>query len=84
MCHSGPLYTDCRKHKVFPASEYGDEKIDTPTLIEIWRTPPYLNDGRYTNLHDLFIKGKHGSSIGDVEKLTKQQVDDLVKFLLSL
>jgi len=84
MCHSGPLYTDCRMHTVVPSSEYGEEKIDTPTLIELWRTPPYLNDGRYTNLQDLFIKGKHGSSMGDVEKLTKEEVDDLAKFLLSL
>jgi len=84
VCHSGPLYTDCKKHTVVPSNEYEDEKFDTPSLIELWRTPPYLNDGRYTTLQALIVEGKHGSSIGDIGKLTKKQVDDLVAFLLSL
>jgi cytochrome c peroxidase len=84
ICHPAPLYTDKAMHVVVPSSSYEKEKFDTPTLLEIWRTPPYMNDGRFTNLKDLLIKGDHGSSMGGVKKLPKQQVDDLVEFLLSL
>jgi len=83
-CHPAPLYTDLTRHKVSPSTAYEYEKIDTPSLIEIWRSAPYLHNGRYTKLKDLIVDGKHGSSRGDVEELTEQQVDDLVQFLLSL
>ena len=83
-CHPPPFYTDCRMHKVLPPPEYGQEEFDTPALIEIWRTAPYLNDGRYVTLEDVLVKGRHGSTNGGVEELTERELDDLVEFLLSL
>ena len=73
-----------RKHKVLPKREYFDEAYDTPTLIEVWRTAPYMNDGNFTEVKALLVEGKHGSSGGGVEKLTAREIDDLVKFVLSL
>ncbi|GAI04340.1 unnamed protein product, partial [marine sediment metagenome] len=46
-CHPPPLYTDLKKYDI--GTGRGTEKnlaFDTPTLIEIWRTAPYLYDGR--------------------------------------
>ncbi len=83
-CHPPPLYTDCRKHEVFPAGDYFTEEYDTPTLRELWRTAPYMNTGKFTTLEKLFVEGKHGASRGNVDKLTRKQVADLVAFLLSL
>jgi YVTN family beta-propeller protein len=85
-CHPAPLYTDKKLHDVNSKVyfDHGRTEFDTPTLVEIWRTAPYMHDGRYVDLKDVFKKGKHGDVEGDIEGLTEQQLDDLVEFLLSL
>ena len=30
--------------------------FDTPTLIEVWRTAPYLHDGRYLTIEELIAE----------------------------
>ncbi|MDR1964802.1 MAG: hypothetical protein LBQ50_13600 [Planctomycetaceae bacterium] len=85
QCHPAPLFTDQKLHDVNTKCYY-DRKgsFDTPTLVETWRTAPYLHDGRYVNMKDLFKKGKHGDVEGDIESLTDEQLDDLVEYILSL
>ena len=84
-CHPEPLFTDMLMHDVGSRGEYDRrDAFDTPTLIECWRTAPYLHDGRYVTMQELFSKGKHGSQEGDVDKLSEQQIDDLVEYVLSL
>jgi YVTN family beta-propeller protein len=85
-CHPEPLYTDLKVHDVESKGPY-DRKafsFDTPTLIECWRTAPYLHDGRYVTMKQVIKEGKHGRKHGEVEKLTEQEIDDLVEFVLSL
>ena len=84
-CHPAPLYTDLKRHNVGTRSpnEYG-ERFDTPTLVEVWRTAPYLHDGRYTTVKDLLVEGQHGRKGGRGGALTEQEVADLVEFVLSL
>jgi cytochrome c peroxidase len=60
------------------------DDYDTPTLVECWRTAPYMHDGSWVTVKDLIAKGKHGKFGGDVEGMTEQEVDDLVEFVLSL
>jgi len=84
-CHPAPLYTDLRSHNVGTRrrNEYTD-RFDTPTLVEVWRTAPYLHDGRYLTVKELLAEGKHGlRRIGEGE-LSDQDIDDLVEFVLSL
>ncbi|MDR2706621.1 MAG: hypothetical protein LBC02_12650 [Planctomycetaceae bacterium] len=86
FCHSGPYFTDTKMYDVktqVPSYE-SRGKFDTPTLIEVWRTAPYLHDGRYVNMKDVFKLGKHGDVKGTVDQLTEEQLDDLVEYLLSL
>jgi len=84
-CHPAPLYTDLRMHDVGTKGKYEmADRYDTPTLIEVWRTAPYLHDGRYLTIQELIGDGKHGKSRGYVEELNKQQIDDLAEFVLSL
>ncbi len=84
-CHPAPLYTDLKMHNVNSHGQYDRQQtdFDTPTLVECWRTAPYMHDGQYTTMKDLFTKGKHDSK-GVIDKLTPQQIDDLVEFVLSL
>ena len=84
-CHSGQLYTDMKLYDVGTGKGFEkDVKFDTPTLIELWRTAPYLHDGRAATLKDVLTKfndeNKHGRTLG----LNETHFDDLVEFLLSL
>ena len=72
-------------HDVGSRAEYDHQaEFDTPTLLEVWRTPPYMHDGRYVELRDVFLYGMHGDVKGDVGSLTEEEVDDLTEYLLSL
>ena len=84
-CHPPPLYTDMLMHDVGSKGQYdrrGD--FDTPTLIEVWRTSPYLHDGHYTTIKELIVKGKHDNSGDRLDQLSEQQINDLVEFVMSL
>jgi len=84
-CHSGPLYTDLKMYDVRSRGRYDRrDDFDNPSLIECWRTAPYMHDGKYPTMKSLLIKGKHDQTQGNVEKLSDKQIDDLVKFVLSL
>ena len=84
-CHSGQLYTDMKSYNVGTGKGFEkDAKFDTPTLIELWRTAPYLHDGRAATFEEVLTKfnanNKHGRTLG----LSEAHYDDLVEFLLSL
>jgi YVTN family beta-propeller protein len=84
-CHPAPLFTDLKLHDVNTKCYYDSKaSFDTPTLVEVWRTAPYLHDGRYVNMKEVFTKGKHGDVNGGTEGLTNEQIDDLVEYILSL
>lgn len=84
-CHPAPLYTDLKMHNVHSqAISDSADRFDTPTLVEVWRTAPYLHDGRYKTIKELIVKGKHGKTRGNVDKLGQPEIDDLVEFVLSL
>ena len=86
-CHFGPYLTDLKMHDVGTEApnDFGESEFDTPSLIEIHRTGPYLHDGRYTTLEDLLFKGLHGDLKGErLNQLTDQEKADLINYLLSL
>jgi cytochrome c peroxidase len=60
------------------------DKFTTPTLVEVWRTAPYIHDGRYLTIEELIVHGKHGLQNNVFDSLSKQQIDDLVEYILSL
>jgi YVTN family beta-propeller protein len=85
-CHSGKLFTDLEKHDVGTGKGSENRKeFDTPTLIEAWRTAPYLYDGRALTILDVLSK-KHNPKDrhGKTSNLTKQQLADLAAYVLSL
>lgn len=84
-CHPAPLYTDQKLHDVGTRGRYDyHDRFDTPTLVEVWRTAPYLHDGRYVTMKELFTEGKHGLAGKRGLELEPRQIDDLVEFVLSL
>jgi len=94
-CHPPPLYTDGALHDVGTqgpsdfvygpsGSREGQRLFKTPSLIEIWRTAPYLHDGRYATLHEAIGSGNQGNQRGRTSCLRPDQIEDLVAFLASL
>jgi YVTN family beta-propeller protein len=84
-CHPEPLFTDLKSHNVNSRGQYDrHDTYDTPTLVECWRTAPYMHDGHFVTLQELFRVGKHGRHSADMEALSEQQINDLVEYVLSL
>jgi YVTN family beta-propeller protein len=80
-CHSGPEFTNLLKYEM--GTGIGREagwKFDTPTLLELWRSGPYMHDGRSATLRDVITTEAHGTTAG----LLPAEIDELVTYLLSL
>ncbi|MBT8037004.1 MAG: c-type cytochrome [Verrucomicrobiae bacterium] len=81
-CHNGPYFTDMKMHNMNNAGPADRTSTwDTPTLREVWRTGPYLHDGRAATLMDMLKKGNHA---GAARRLKDQEFDDLIEYVLSL
>ncbi|NLO32398.1 MAG: c-type cytochrome [Candidatus Hydrogenedentes bacterium] len=84
-CHPAPLYTDLKLHELGLTQGLDEGKaVDTPTLVEIWRTAPYLHDGRAATLHEVLKQYNADDRHGKTKDLDEEALDDLVAFLLSL
>jgi len=94
QCHSGPYCTDSRLQKPFNLHDVGTgdndptEKIgpkyDTPTLLGIYRTAPYLHHGKAKTLRDVLTTMNKDDKHGKTSHLRANEIDDLVEFLKSL
>jgi len=84
-CHTGEFYTDGKKHNL-GIGKWLDEgqSFDTPTLVEVWRTAPYLYDGRAATIEDMLKKHNLEDKHGHTSDLTNKQIRDLAEFVLSL
>lgn len=85
-CHSGRDFTDLHSHVVGSenAREPRETRFDTPTLVELWRTAPYLHDGSAPTVRELFTTRNTQNRHGNTTHLSPTQIDDLVAYLLSL
>ena len=94
-CHPAPTYTDSRPdrrpfvlHDVGTGAGDPTEQMgpayDTPSLIGIYRSAPYLHDGRAATLRDVLTTHNPADRHGRTSHLSAAEVDDLVAFLKSL
>ncbi len=85
-CHPPPLFTDLKRYDVGTRGGFDKEadQFDTPTLIEVWRTAPYLHDGSATTIRDVLTKRNKDDQHGQTSKLSGQELDDLCTYVLSL
>ena len=86
QCHPPPLFTDLRTHDVGTRNVHDKEKdrFDTPSLVELWRTAPYLHDGSVVTVHDLLVFANKDDRHGKTSHLTTDEILDLCEYLLSL
>jgi YVTN family beta-propeller protein len=84
-CHSGPHYTDMKKYNVGTGlGREEDIAFDTPTLVEVWRTAPYLHDGRATTVEQVLGKYNEGDKHGQTSDMTLREIRDLAEYVRSL
>ena len=84
-CHPGPLYTDLKQYDVGTRHELDRaDAFDTPVLIELWRTGPYLHSGAAITLKDALTTYNQDDKHGSTSHLSPDDLDALIAFLLSL
>ena len=78
-CHSGTYYTDMKQYKVnWTNGPDKNVKMDVPALNEVWRTAPYLYDGRSYTMQEML------KVHGPAETLSDNELGDLAEYVLSL
>lgn len=93
-CHKGPYFTDSsleKPYKLHDVGSGGDDPsermgpaYDTPTLLGIYRTAPYLHHGKAKTLHEVLTTYNRDDRHGKTSQLRSAELDDLVEFLRSL
>ena len=72
--------------KKYPLLGIGNEEgreFDTTTLVEAWRTAPYLYDGRALTMEEVLTTCNPGDIHGKTSKLKPDEVKDLAEYILS-
>ena len=94
-CHPPPAYTDLLAYDVGTACIYDgmwdpagadkpNQKFDTPALVELWRTGPYLHDGSAATLREVLTTKNVRDQHGATSHLTDAEIEDLIAYLVSL
>jgi len=84
QCHSGPLYTNMGKYDVGTGTDEEDYKeFDTPTLMEVWRTAPYLHDGRAVTIKEVLTKFNKNNQHGKTSNLGEKEIADLAEYIMT-
>jgi hypothetical protein len=80
------LFTDLHPYDVGTRAPFDKptDKFDTPTLIELWRTAPCLHDGSAATVREVVTTRNPYDQHGKTSGLSKQEVEDLCAYLLSL
>jgi YVTN family beta-propeller protein len=84
-CHNGKYLTNQSKYAVGTGvGEDTGRLFDTPTLREVWRTAPYLYDGRAVTLKEALTtfnpEDKHGATL----HLTDEELEALILYVYTL
>lgn len=80
-CHPHPNFTNGRQ--VNPGLGSG-VKYDVPSLVEVWRTAPYLHSGEALTLREAITDHNLLQRRGQTGDLTEAELSDLLAYLRSL
>ncbi len=84
-CHVAPYFGDKKKYAFGLGSDSErDREFATPILIEVWRTAPYMYDGRAVSIKDVITTDNTNNRHGNTKDLTPQEVEDLSEYVNSL
>ncbi len=81
-CHSGPKGTSQRSFDVGTAKRTDNSGLlDTPQLINVGLTAPYLHDGSAKTLEEIWTVFNPEDKHGRTNDLTKDELNDLIEYL---
>lgn len=84
-CHPAPLFTNLKSYDVGTGKgQDAGKKIDVPTLREVWRTSPYMHDGRAVTIFEVIKRHNPDEKRGKTSALTDNQINDLAEYVNSL
>ena len=86
-CHPpNRFFTNLERHDVGTRGKYDKptDSFDTPTLVEVWRSGPYLHDGSAASVRDVITSRNRTDRHGRTTHLTTREIDELVEYILSL
>ena len=94
FCHVGADFTDSSRkmlHDVGTLKATSGFRsggplagIDTPTLLGVWETAPYLHDGSAPTIRDVLTTANPNGQHGFVGALDDKEVDQLVAYVLQI
>ncbi len=86
QCHTPGMLTDLKAYDVGTTGKFDKEgeRYDTPTLLENWRTGPYLHDGSAATMREVLTTRNPKDKHGKTSHLSKDQIEDLATYVLSL
>ncbi len=90
-CHTGAIFTDSNDGLLHDVGTFTPnsglrssqpiEGFDTPTLIGLWQSAPYLHDGSAATLEAVFEKGNTHQIVRELEE---KEREELIAFLMQL
>jgi YVTN family beta-propeller protein len=84
-CHPKPLFTNMKNYDVGTGMESEKNRVfDTPSLVEVWRTSPYLVDGQALTMQEVLINCNRENKHGNVVDLNQREINYLLEYILSL
>ncbi len=89
-CHTGSTFTNLHAYDVGTVDTATDgtsqvvSVLDTPTLVEVWRTAPYLYNGKAASIYDVLTTYNKNDTHGRTSHLTEAQLKDLEAYVLSI
>lgn len=84
-CHPGSFYTDLKAYDVGTKDILDPDGIYyTPTLLEMWRTAPYLHDGSAATIREVLTTKNVDDKHGKTSHLTSRQLDQLEAYILQI
>jgi cytochrome c peroxidase len=78
-----PLFTDLQKHPLLGIGNEEGRAFDTTSLTEMWRTAPYLYDGRALTMEEVLTTCNPKDVHGATKDLSKEEIKDLAEYILS-
>ena len=79
------LFTNLKKYDLgLGVGNEEKREFDTPTLVEVWRTAPYLYDGRALTMDEVLTTCNPKDSHGVTKGLKPEEIKALSAYILSL
>jgi YVTN family beta-propeller protein len=84
-CHPPPLFTNRKSFDVGSASPTDSiTEFDTPHLLNIYNSAPYLHDGKARTLEEIWTVFNADDTHGVTRDMSQKDLNDLIEYLKTL